>query len=102
MDNLLDAYTKTDEDWSAQLLEEINKELEVFLSKESTDEDATDRVFHFLRDLSQSVQEEFNEPLAADSNKKRLAKAVSRLFALLLNTKVDTAGKIKCIIKIAI
>ena len=51
-DNLLDAYTKVDEDIRASFLEEINKELEAFLSRESDNNDATDGVFDFLRDLS--------------------------------------------------
>ena len=78
IDNLLDAYTKADKDSRAQLSDEINNELEVFLSKESTDEDAKDGLFGFLRDLSDSVQEEFYKLLPGDSNKKRFVRALSR------------------------
>ena len=85
-----------------RLLEEINKEIESFLCKESNDNDATDGVFDFWRDLSDSVQAEFNELLAGDNDKKRFVRALSRIFALLLNTRVDTAQKIKRIIKIAV
>lgn len=76
-----------------RLSEEINKEKEVFLSKESADIDATDGVFDFLRDLSDSVQEQFDKLLAGDSDKNRFGRALSRIFALLLNTKVDVAKK---------
>ena len=45
------------------------------------------------------VQEEL---LSGDSDKKRFLKAMSKIFALLLNTKADTTEKIKRILKIAI
>ena len=45
------------------------------------------------------VQEEL---LSSDSDKKRFLKTMSKIFALLLNTKVDTTEKIKRIFKIAI
>ena len=76
IDNLLDAHTKADGDEQARLLEEINKKLEAFLSRESNDNDARDRVFDFLRDLLGSVQEEFDELLAGDSNKKRIIRVL--------------------------
>ena len=102
INNLLDAYTRADEDDWARLLEEINKEIEAFLSRESYNKGPTDGVFDFLRKLSDSVQEEFEELLAGDSDKKKFVKELSRIFTLLLNTKVDTAEKIKRIIKIVI
>ena len=81
----------------------INRELEAFLSKENNDKDNDkDDVFDFLKDLLDSAQEEFDKLLAGDSGKKPFVRAVSRFFALLLNTKVDTAEKIKRIIKTAI
>ena len=53
VDNILDAVTsQIVEGNRAQLLEEINRELEAFLSKENNDKDATDGVFDFLKDLS--------------------------------------------------
>ena len=61
-----------------------------------------DCVFGFLSRLSDSVQEEFEELLSGDSDKKRFVRALSKIFALLLNTKVSMAEKIKRIIKIAI
>ena len=72
IDNLLDAYTKAKQYSRAPLLEEMNKGLETFLSKESTNEDATDRMFDFLRYLSDSVQEQFDELLAGDRDKNNL------------------------------
>lgn len=49
-----------------------------------------------------SVQEEFDKLLSGDSNKKRFLQALSKIFALLLNTEVNTAEEIKKILKIAI
>ena len=48
------------------------------------------------------VQEEFDELLNDDSDKKRFLKALSKIFALLLNIKVATTEKIKRILKTAI
>ena len=101
IDNLLEEFTKIDKESQALLFEEINKELEAFLSRENNDNEATDRVFDFLSQSSDSVQEEFDKLLAADSDKKRFVRVLPRILALLLNTKVDTTEKIKRIIKIA-
>ena len=102
IDNLLEEFTKIYKESQALLFEEINKELEAFLSRENNDNDATDRVFDFLSQSSDSVQEEFDKLLTADSDKKRFVRVMPRILALLLNTKVDTTEKIKRIIKIAI
>ena len=86
----------------ARLFVEINKELKAFLSKENNDTDSIDGIFHFLSQISDFVQEEFDERLSEDSDKTRFVKAVTKIFALLLNTIIDTAEKFKRIIKIAI
>ena len=87
---------------SALIFEEITKELEAYLSRESNDEDSTDGIFDPLSSISDSVPEEFDELISGDTDKKRFLWALSRIFALLLNTKVDTADKIKRALKIAI
>ena len=102
IDDLLETFTKANEESQGRLFEEINKELEAFLSKENNDIDTTYGVFDFLSQISDSVQEEFDELLSVDNDKKRFVRALSKIFALLLNTKFDTAEKIKRIIKIAI
>ena len=103
IDNLMDAYTNsTSEIDRTELLEQINSELDIFLSKETNETDSVNDLFAFLKDLSDSVQEEFLERLTGDSDKKSFLRALPRIFALLLNTKVDTPKKIKRIIKIAI
>ena len=52
--------------------------------------------------LSVNVQEEFNELIDGNSDKKQFESSLTRIFALLLNTKVETADKIKKILKIVV
>ena len=87
---------------NALIFEEITRELEAYLATESGDQDSTDGIFDLLSSISDSVQEEFVELISGDSNKKHFLQALSRMFALLINTKVVTAEKIKRILKIAI
>ena len=77
------------------IFEEITRELEAYLARERNDADSTDGVLDFLISLSNHVQDEFEELLAGDTDKKFFLRALSKIFALLLNTKVDTAEKIK-------
>ena len=51
--------------------EEIAKELEGYLARESNSEDSTDGIFDLLSTISDSVQEEFDELISGDSDKKR-------------------------------
>ena len=81
------------------IFKEINKELEEHLLEQSINTDSTDGVFDFLEALTNCVQEDFGELIGEGSDKKRFVRA---LFALLLNTKVDIADKIKEILKIAV
>ena len=77
------------------LFEEINRELEAFLTKESNDKVVTDGVLDLLSTISDSVQEEFEELIDGESDTIRFVRTLSKIFALLLNTKVDTAEKLK-------
>ena len=52
--------------------------------------------------LNVKVQEEFNELIDGESDKKQFESSLTRIFVLLLNTKVETADKIKKILKIAV
>ena len=95
----LGASIETD---NTSILEEITRELDAYLLEESDDADSTDGVFEFLTSLLDQVQGEFEELLDGNSDKKRFLRALLKIFALLLNTKVVTAEKIKKILKIAI
>ena len=59
-------------------------------------------IFDLLSSISDSAQEEFDELISGDSNKDRFLRALLRIFAPLLSTKVDTAEKAKNFLKIAI
>ena len=80
---------------STLIFEEIRKELKEYLLEQSVNSDLTDSVFDFLAMLSDRIQEEFDKLFEGDSNKKRFLRALKRIFALLLNTKVDMPDKIK-------
>ena len=84
------------------IFEEIDRELEEYLLGKSKDTDSTDRFFDFLEGLSNCIQDEFDEIIHEDTDKKQFIKALMRIFAQMLNTKVDTSDKIKRILKIAV
>ena len=72
------------------------------MAREISDKDAADSVFDFLSTISDQVQEEFDKLLSSDSDNKRFLGALSKIFALFLDTKVDTNEKIRKIYKIVI
>ena len=82
------------------LFEEINKELEEYLLEKSIDTDSTDRVLNFLETISNQVQENFDGLIDEDPNKERFIRALTQIFVLLLNTKVDTVEKMKEYLKL--
>ena len=84
------------------IFEEINEELKRYLPQKSTYIDSTDGVFDFLEALANRVQEDFDEIIGEDTDKKRFIKALPLIFTLLLNTKVDTRDKLKKMLKIAV
>ena len=86
---------------TTRIFEEIHKEIGEYLTGE-IDNDSTDGVFDFLQNLTNRLQEDFDKLIGEDDGKKRFVKALTRIFALLLNTKVDKADKIKRILRIAI
>ena len=86
---------------TTRIFEEIHKEIAEYLTGE-IDTGSTDGVFDFLENLTNCLQEDFDELIGEDNDKKRFVKALTRIFELLLNTKVDTTDKIKRTVKIAI
>ena len=87
---------------SRQIFEEIRKEIEEYLLEQSEDTDSTDSVFDFPQKLSDNIQKEFNNLNEGDCDKKHFIRALTRIFALLLNTKGTTAEKINKILKTVI
>ena len=86
---------------ATRIFEEIHKEIEDYLIGQGHDVDSTDGVFDFLVNLTSSLHEDFDELIWEDTDKKRFVKLLTRIFALLLNKKVDTVDKIKRILRIA-
>ena len=84
---------------SIMLFEKIRKEVEEYVLEQSDNADSTDGVLDFLTTLSEKIQEEFYKILDGNSNKKRFLRELRRVFALILNTKVDTPEKNKNILK---
>ena len=87
---------------ATRIFEEIDKKIENYVTGQGHDADSTDSVFDFLENLTSSLHEDFHKLIGEDTNKKRFVKALTRIFTLFLNTKVDTADKIKRIHRIAI
>ena len=85
--------------------QEMEKELKEFLLEQQVEGDSKDGAFEFVSNLTNRIQEEFDEIIGQDTDKKSFIKLLMRIFAffcVLLNTKVDSVDKIKRILKIAI
>ena len=76
---------------SKLILEEISRELEEFLLRENDNANSTDGVFVILVEISNQAQDEPDELLGEDTNKIRFFKSLSKIFALFLNTKLNTS-----------
>ena len=74
-------------------LSSFTSEIKQFIRKENGNSDSTDGAFHVLRDIAQSVQEDFDEFIDVNSDKKKFIKALSKTFALLLNINVNSVKK---------
>ena len=82
------------------IFENITDELEEFILDE-VEADAEDGFFNIVDDLTNKLQEDYEELIGEDSDKKRFIRSLTRVFTLFLNTKVDNVDKIKKILKIA-
>ena len=58
------------------IFQEITRELEAYLARETDDKDSTDSIFDLLSSVSDSVQEEFDELIDGDSDKKGFLRAL--------------------------
>ena len=83
------------------IFEEITNKLEEYLLRGSDDIDSTYGIFNFVTTLSDQIRGEFEELLDSNSDKKRFLRALLKILALLLNTKVNAAEK-KKMLKITI
>ena len=84
------------------MFQEIEKQLSEILLEEKGEKDSTDGAFSFIENLTNNIQTEFDKIIGESGEKKQFIRSLTRIFAILLNTKVDSVEKIKKIIKIVI
>ena len=77
------------------LFEEMERELKEYLLEQQLEDDSTDRPFHFIDNLTNKLQEDFDEIIGENNDQKSFIKSLTRIFSLLLNTKVNTVKKVK-------
>lgn len=57
--------------------------------------DAEDSLFNIVEEITNKLQENYEKLTGEDTDKKGFIKSLTRIFALLRNTKVDTVDKTK-------
>ena len=83
--------------------QQIEQDFTELLLEPKSGEDVTDGTFTFIENLTENLQVEFHESVGqSDSDKRQFIKSFTKIFAILLNTMVDSIDKIKKIIKQAI
>ena len=80
----------------------ITYELEEHLLEEQVESDAEDGLFSIVESVTNRLQEDYDKLIGDDTDEKRFIKSLTRVFALLLDTKVNTVDKIKKILRIAV
>ena len=83
------------------IIDTITEQLEGFILEE-VEADAEDGLFNIVEEISIRLQENYEELIGEDTDKRHFIKSLTRVFALLLNTKVDTVDKIKKVLRIAV
>ena len=84
------------------LFQEIERELKSYILEEQLEGDSTDGPIQLTENVTNKIQEDFDDIIGDSIEKKNFIKSLTRTFAILLNTKIDSVEKIKKIIKIAI
>ena len=102
IDDVCEKFKNADHEAQARLLAKITDEIEQFIMGENNNSDATDGAFEVLSAIAESIKEDFEKLIDTGRDKKKFIKTLSKVFALLLNTKVNTIDKIKRILKITV
>lgn len=76
------------------IFENIRQRLQEYLLEEQVESDAEDGLFSIIENVTSRLQEDYDKLIGDHTNKKHFIKSLTRVFALLLNTKVDTVDKI--------
>ena len=80
---------------TSYIFDNITFELGEYMLEEQIESDSEGGIFSLTEGVTNRLQEDYDEMIGDDTNKKRFIKYLTRTFGLLLNTKVDTVGKIK-------
>ena len=102
IDDLYQKSKNADHEAQVALLAKITNEIKQLIREENGKSDTTDSAFDVLSEVAESLQEDFEELIEADSNKKIFMKVLSKIIELLLNANVNTIDKSKRTLKIAI
>ena len=78
---------------SLSLMQEIDKKIGEKVLETSNEEDSTDGPLTFIENLVNNLQAEFDETIGSDGEKKLFITSLTRIFAILLSTRADTAEK---------
>ena len=81
-------------------MKKINKEIEGFSSRENNYTDSTNGICDFLNQISDSVQEEFDELLSRDSEKKRFVRVRQKYSHYCLAQKLTLPKKLNGSLKL--
>ena len=102
LDIIQNSFHKLDESSLAKILEKITAVMAAFVRSKKNDNNAKDRIFDIFGEIGESTQEDFKEVVGISNDKKAFVRALAKIFLLLLNTNVNTNGRIRKIIEIAI
>lgn len=78
---------------SLSLMQEIDKKMGEKALERSNEEDSTDGPLTFIENFASNLQAEFDETIGSDGEKKLFITSLTRIFAILLSTRADTAEK---------
>ena len=87
---LEDSYYKLHTLENAELSKEITRAISGHVRFENENRDSTDGIFDVLGEIADSVQEDFEEVVGISNDKRHFIRVLTKIFMLLLNTKVDT------------
>lgn len=102
LDIIQNSFHKLDESSLAKILGKITAVMAAFVRSKNNDNNAKDRIFDIFGEISESIQEDFKEVVGISNDKKAFVRTLAKIFLLLLNTNVNTNGRIRKIIEIAI
>ena len=94
MESTLDDPKKEIETDAIFLFQELERQLSECLLEQQVEEDSTDGPFSFIKNLANRTQEEFDENIAKDGEKNHFIRSLTKIFIILLKTKVVSLDKI--------